>query len=227
VPSHPPASLHGMDGTVTVEHAGRGPAQPAPSSLVPSHQSVPPKEAPRECLNGPPDMRLYCVETAEVKRVPCRRLTCAVCLRKAAWRRSLAIKHSRPERYITLTLAGDDWQTVRGRVKRFRYDIVRELGQVEWVWNVERNPKGTGHHVQAWQRGDFLSQAELSRMATRQGFGKRVWIERWKSGGESYALKEAYAVKDAAGAADPPDARLLRDAGEGCRVGGHPARART
>jgi hypothetical protein len=145
-------------------------------------------------------MRLYCVETAEVKRVPCRRLTCAVCLRKAAWRRSLAIKHSRPERYITLTLAGDDWQTVRGRVKRFRYDIVRELGQVEWVWNVERNPKGTGHHVQAWQRGDFLSQAELSRMATRQGFGKRVWIERWKSGGESYALKEAYAVKDAAGA---------------------------
>jgi hypothetical protein len=142
-------------------------------------------------------MRLYCLETGEVKPVPCRRLTCPPCLRKAAWRRSLAIKYSRPERFLTLTLAGDEWQTIRGRMKRLRHDLEQQLGHVEWVWNVERNPKGTGHHVQAWQRGDFLLQADLSRMAQRRGFGKRAHITRWESGGESYALKEAYAVKEA------------------------------
>lgn len=145
-------------------------------------------------------MRLYCLETAEVRPVPCRRLACAPCLRRAAWRRSLAIKYSRPERFITLTLAGDSWQTIRNRVKVIRQDLIQELGAVEWVWNVERNPRLTGHHVQAWQHGDFLDQAELSRIARRRGMGERVWIERWSSGGEAYALKEAYAVKDATGA---------------------------
>jgi hypothetical protein len=127
--------------------------------------------------------------------VPCKRLTCPVCLRVAAWRRSLAIKHSRPERFLTLTLVGDDWQTVRKRVKAYRWAVAQEVGEVEWVWNVERNPKGTGHHVQAWQRGQFLEQRELSRLAQRFGMGKRVDIRRWESGGERYALKEAYAVK--------------------------------
>lgn len=189
-----------MASDTAVETVVGGPAEPGPSSLVPSHQSVPPKKDPEYCTSGPPDLRLYCVETGEVRPVPCRRLACPVCLRKAAWRRSLAIKYSRPERYLTFTLAGDDWQTARGRVKRLRYDLVQELGEVEWVWNVERNPKGTGHHVQAWQRGDFLPQARLSEMAQRRGFGMRAWIERWTPGGESYALKEAYAVKDATGA---------------------------
>jgi hypothetical protein len=135
-----------------------------------------------------------------VRGVPCRRLRCAPCLRRASWRRSLAIRHARPERALTLTLAGNDWQTVRGRVKRLHHDLEDQVGAVEWVWNVERNPRGTGHHVQAWQRGDFIPQAQLSRMARRRGFGARCWIQRWESGGEGYALKEAYAVKDAKGA---------------------------
>jgi hypothetical protein len=92
---------------------------------------------------------------------------------------------------------GDDWQTVRNRVKAFRYEVGQQVGAVEMVWNVERNPNGTGHHVQAWQRGDFLAQRELSRLAQRFGMGKRVHITRWETGGERYALKEAYAVKEA------------------------------
>jgi hypothetical protein len=140
-------------------------------------------------------VRLYCVETGEVRAVPCKRLICPPCLRTAAWRRSLAIKHSRPERFITLTLVGDDWQTVRNRVKAFRYTVTKLVGSAELVWNVERNPRGTGHHVQAWQRGDFLEQRDLSRLAERYGMGKRVDIRRWEPGGERYALKEAYAVK--------------------------------
>jgi hypothetical protein len=107
----------------------------------------------------------------------------------------LAIKYSRPERFLTLTLVGDDWQTVRTRLKAYVYEVRQQVGAVDMVWNVERNPAGTGHHVQAWQRGDFLAQAELSRLAQRFGMGKRVHITRWESGGEKYALKEAYAVK--------------------------------
>jgi hypothetical protein len=136
-----------------------------------------------------------------VRPVPCGRLTCPVCLRIAAWRRSLASKYSDPEHFITLTLAGDDWQTVRSRMKRLRHELVQELGEVEWVWTVEQNPRQTGHHVHAWQRGDFLPQAELSKMARRRGMGERVDIRRWRRGGERYGLKEAYAVKQASEAA--------------------------
>lgn len=96
---------------------------------------------------------------------------------------------------MTLTLVGDDWQTVRNRVKAFAYEVRQQVGALDMVWNVERNPRGTGHHVQAWQRGDFLDQRDLSRLAQGFGMGKRVHITRWKGGGERYALKEAYAVK--------------------------------
>ena len=137
------------------------------------------------------------LDTGEMRPVPCRRLRCPWCIVAAAWRRSLAIAYARPERLITLTLVGDSWSEVRPRLYRLRHELVQELGEVEWVWTVERNPRGTGHHVHAWQRGDFLPQARLSEMARRRGMGERVDIRRWKGGGESYALKEAYAVKDA------------------------------
>jgi hypothetical protein len=113
----------------------------------------------------------------------------------------LAIHAAGPERFMTLTRVGDDWQRVRSRMKRLRYAVVRELGACEWVWAVERNPRGTGYHVHAWQRGDFLDQAQLSHMADGKGMGFRVDIRRWESGGESYALKEAYALKGADGEA--------------------------
>ncbi len=110
----------------------------------------------------------------------------------------MAIVHVRPERFITLTLVGDEWQTIRGRMYRLRHDLAQEVGGVEWVWTVERNPAGTGHHVHAWQRGRFIPQRRLSALFSRRGLGARVDIRRWESGGEGYGLKEAYAVKDAA-----------------------------
>jgi hypothetical protein len=190
--------LVGVDEATRASRQGHGKDRPqgGPTSLVPSRQSVPPSEAPTECRSGPPDQRLLNLETKEVRPVPCKRLKCPPCLRRAAWRRSLAISYVRPERFVTLTLVGDDWQTVRARVKRFRHDVVSSLGDLEWCWTVERNPRGTGHHVHAYQRGSFLAQRELSKMAGRRGMGRRVDIRRWEgSGGTSYALKEAYALK--------------------------------
>lgn len=169
----------------------------APTSLVPSHQTVKAEHAPSACMNGPPDLRLLSLDTGQVRPVPCRRLGCPPCLRRASWRRSLAIAYAQPERFITLTQVGSDWSTIRNRVKALRYAVNKKLGALEWTWNVEKNPAGTGHHVQAWQRGDFLAQHELSRLAVSYGMGEVVDIRWWRSGGESYALKEAYAVKEA------------------------------
>lgn len=172
-------------------------AQRGATSLVPSHQTVRAESGTRECLDGPPDLRLVCFDTGEVRPVPCRRLGCPVCLSRAAWRRSLAIQWAQPERFITLTQVGEDWQTIRGRVKAWKWAAAQEFGGVELVYVVERNPRGTGHHVHAWQRGPYMPQARLSELAQTYGMGARVDIRRWESGGEAYALKEAYAVKDA------------------------------
>lgn len=101
---------------------------------------------------------------------------------------------------MTLTQVGEDWHTVRARMKRLRYDLVQDLGvRVEWCWSVEPNPKGTGHHVHAWQRGDFISQARLSDLADSKGMGYRVDIRRWhENGGEAYAMKGVgYGMKGA------------------------------
>jgi hypothetical protein len=181
---------------VAPDDSPRARPEGAPSSLVPSHQTVRPESEQLTCRNGPPDLRLVSSPSGQVRPVPCSRLRCPPCLHTSAWKRSLAIAYARPERFLTLTQVGNDWQTIRQRIKSFRHQVTKEVGALEWVWNVEPNPRGTGHHVQAWQHGDFLDQAELSRLARYFGMGERVWIERWRSGGEAYALKEAYAVKE-------------------------------
>lgn len=155
------------------------------------------------CLNGPPDLRLWCPETGEVRLVPCRRLRCRPCLLWAGWRRGLAIADAAPERFMTLTLVGEDWQIVRARMKRLRYDLVEEVGACDWVWSVEQNPAGTGHHVHAWQRGVFVPQARLSELADSKGMGFRVDVRRWRAeskGAESYGLKGiGYGLKGSEG----------------------------
>lgn len=90
-----------------------------------------------------------------------------------------------------LTLVGEDWQTVRARMKRLQYDLAHEVGVCDWVWSAEWNPAGTGHHVHAHQRGDFIPQNRLSVLAARNGMGEFARIRRWHTGtqSEGYALK--------------------------------------
>ncbi len=134
--------------------------------------------------------------------MPCRRLRCRPCLLWAAWRRGLALADARPERFLTLTLVGEDWATVRARMFRLRHHVVQEVGSVEWCWSVEPNPRGTGHHVHAFQRGVFVPQARLSELARREGMGFRCDIRRWQAnaGAEAYGLKGVgYGLKGVAG----------------------------
>jgi hypothetical protein len=115
-----------------------------------------------------------------------------------------AIDLAGPERMCTFTQVGDDWQRVRGRMKKLTHDV-RSLGlRVQWCWSVEPNPKGTGHHVHAWQWGDFVPQKVLAERADGVGMGRVTDIRRWRvrrGGGGGYGLKLAgvrYGLKEAA-----------------------------
>jgi hypothetical protein len=95
-----------------------------------------------------------------------------------ALRITAAIALSRPERLITLTQVGDSWSLVRSRMFRLRHDLAREIGGLQWVWSVEPNPRGTGHHVHAEQYGPFVPQRLLSRLADYRGMGRVVDVRR-------------------------------------------------
>ena len=122
----------------------------------------------------------------------CRRNACGYCIHGNARQRARAIAHSKPERAILLTQAGDDWQTARARMKDLKYDLQRQLASAfEWVYHVEPNPRGTGHHVHAWQRGTFIPQTVLSDLADSAGFGPFARISKIRSVADAsnYGLK--------------------------------------
>jgi hypothetical protein len=132
------------------------------------------------------------LSTGAVVPARCRRNSCEFCIQGNARRRARAIAFSQPERAILLTQVGDDWQTVRARANRFKYAVQQATGKpLEWVYSVEPNPAGTGHHLHAWQRGTFLSQRMLSDLADAAGMGAFVRINRVRStaGAGQYGLK--------------------------------------
>lgn len=104
---------------------------------------------------------------------------------------------------MTLTRVGESWPVVRDRMKRLRHALDASTGAWEWVWTVEANPRGTGFHVHCHQRGSFVPQSTLSRLAAREGMGIVTDIRRWHDEGGSatgYAMKAVtYAFKDAEG----------------------------
>lgn len=122
--------------------------------------------------------------------------------------RSWALADAAPERFITLTRVGDDWPTIRARMFRLRHRLSEAGCEVEWAWMVEANPRGTGHHVHAWQRGSFVPQRTLAALSRRGGAGVVVDVRAWQSVDQdaiSYGLKGLdYGLK---GVRDPTVAR--------------------
>lgn len=139
--------------------------------------------------------------TGEVKPAWCWRLSCGPCLPRAAYVRAMAIHDARPERMMTITQVGDDWQTVRSRMRHLTLAIRQQGIRHEWVWSVEPNPKGTGHHVHAWQRGQYIPQRALAIAADSVGAGRVADVRAWDAAEaerEGYGLKGAgYGVKGA------------------------------
>lgn len=130
--------------------------------------------------------------TGQVVPARCARNACAYCVQGNARRRARAIAFARPERALLLTQVGDDWQLVRGRMKRLKYEVEDRIGKsFEWVFHVEPNPAGTGHHVHAWERGAWIPQRILSAAAETVGMGGFARINKIKSVSDaaSYGLK--------------------------------------
>lgn len=131
--------------------------------------------------------------TGQIAPARCRANHCPWCGPVNAMLVGGAIALSKPERFLTLTLVGDDHQQRRNRMKRLRHRLMAEVGACEWAWHVEPNPAGTGHHVHAYQRGSFIKQADLSRLADQQGMGPVADIRRLEldGGPAGYGVKMA------------------------------------
>lgn len=147
-----------------------------------------------DCSGCPNTRGMIFVNTVTGQVVParCGRNSCPYCVQGNARRRACAIALGKPERAILLTQVGDNWQLVRDRMRRLKYELQSSVGKnFEWVWHVEPNPKGTGHHVHAWERGAFIPQPTLSAAADKSGMGEWARINKIKSVSEaaSYGLK--------------------------------------
>jgi hypothetical protein len=97
---------------------------------------------------------------------------------------------SRPERFVTLTLAGDRWPDVRAHMRVF-VEAVRRL-HYEWqaFWAVEENPLHTGHHIHALQHGGYVPQAVL-----QDCWGAIVHIEAISAVLEQQGQVSRYVIK--------------------------------
>lgn len=148
----------------------------------------------------------------------CRTLTCAICLPILARRRAFAITLAEPYRMVTLTgvaeaEAEDVYPTVRKRISLVRRNLKRKgIEPGEWCWTVEKNPKGTGYHVHALQRGKYISQNALQAACKSAKAGipdiraiKRTtkWVSRYGLkgfGADGYGLKTFRATDSATNA---------------------------
>lgn len=145
----------------------------------------------------------------------CRRVGCPDCGPVEARQTATAIAIARPTWSYLFTLAGEDWQTRRARVRRVRYRLRQRWPWLQDCWHVEPNPRGTGHHVHGLLhsalpdelRGSAYREAvEVVRGAVeREGLGSWVGLRPVRDLGSAavYGLKmaslaaSAYGLKEA------------------------------
>jgi hypothetical protein len=105
---------------------------------------------------------------------------------------------ARPERFVTLTQAPEEWQARRAKVRKLRMRLAQLGRTTEWAWTTERGSRTGMIHVHALQRGSYVPQRELEEL-----WGRRVDIRKIGDAGAvaGYAMKEAsrvagYAMKE-------------------------------
>jgi hypothetical protein len=133
----------------------------------------------RRCPNKL-DFDMLNTGTGQIAPASCRANSCGHCGPNNARRVGGAITLAGPQRWGMLTQVGEDWQTIRPRMKRLRYSLQKCGIEHAWCWHVEPNPAGTGHHVHYFQRGAFVPQSLLSELADREGMGRVATVQRWR-----------------------------------------------
>lgn len=87
-------------------------------------------------------------------------------------RRAMGEINDQRVRFVTLTLAPDDWQDLRRKMRDLAQYLRRRGIEVNWLWVVEEGSKTGMRHVHAVQWGDFIPWRDLLGW-----WGARVQIE--------------------------------------------------
>lgn len=123
------------------------------------------------------------IDTGWVRwKATCNSARCSRCSRRVS-ARTFALARSAMQdlnpkhlRFVTLTLADDDWQDLRQRMKNLARFLRRDRGiAVNWLWVVEKGEKTGMKHVHCVQWGDFIPWQELLTW-----WGSRVEIKAAK-----------------------------------------------
>ncbi len=121
----------------------------------------------------------------------CKTYRCRVCGPLKARQKATILAWARPERFITLTQAPEDWAALRKKVRVLKHVLQGEGLRSEMGWTVERGKETGMVHVHALQHGDYVSQRHL-----QDRWGRIVDIRAIKGarGAAQYAAKEALQV---------------------------------
>ena len=114
--------------------------------------------------------------TGQFLPLPCGVLTCHVCIVHTALGHAAAIASARPTEQVLLTQVGDEWGVIKKRFKQLRDTLCRRGSKGEYVYHVEQNPAGTGHHVHLWHWGAPLSEPLLREAARSAGMGAEATV---------------------------------------------------
>lgn len=152
------------------------------------------------------------VHVESMKRYPaaCNTYDCPRCGPDKAYFNGQLAAASRPERMLTLTGAGSDFQETRERVKTLLHRM-RDRGRAfEFFWAVEENPRGTGNHAHGVQHGDYCAQSVLQKV-----WGAIVYVERIRVEVEAtrYVIKSAASNYVTKGTTVDLDAHRARNGG--------------
>lgn len=104
----------------------------------------------------------------------CGAIRCWVCVVPVALSYARAIALAEPDQLVRLSLVGDDWTTIRGRVNRYRQHLRAQGLAVQDTYHVEANPRGTGNHLHMWIWGDLLLEPTVRNAALSAGMGREV-----------------------------------------------------
>ena len=135
----------------------------------------------------------------------CGANVCPYCIHTNVWRWGRALSVAAPSRYAVFTQLSGDWQTDRASIAALFRVLDRKGYRLRAAYTIERNPAGTGFHLNVWWWGPDVPQSLLSEVAVSLGWGQVVHAQRWQGGRNEYGMKDAlgYGMKDAVSDAQP------------------------
>lgn len=133
-------------------------------------------------------------ETLEIKPLRCKSWNCPICSKQKAGVHKKRIIIGSPERFFTLTNVGRSRKEIAGNWKNFVRDLRRRGYQIQFARVIELEPSGI-FNIHAVQRGDFMPQRQLSKLARANNMGYIVDVRKVKKGRKASSNVASYITK--------------------------------